>query len=173
MKNVIEINGDVAVIRAKRRSGEVVEFLVDAADLPLLQAAGHSWYAWWDRRGKKYYAATSMHREGKTKMLYLHRLLLGPSPLLADHINRNTLDNRRENLRLVTYSVNNKNRSASALHRGGHPCHHGKGVTYHKQGRRWQAQVFVNGKTVYVGCFATKEAARQAAADKRAELGID
>lgn len=43
---------------------------------------------------------------------WLHRLILNaPKGLDVDHINRNTLNNTRENLRLVTRLENNRNRS--------------------------------------------------------------
>jgi hypothetical protein len=44
---------------------------------------------------------------------YLHRLILGlepGNPLVCDHINRNKLDNRRANLRVVTQKENCANR---------------------------------------------------------------
>lgn len=48
------------------------------------------------------------------KQTYLHHLLLGPLPkgsgMHADHINRDELDNRRANLRVVTTQGNNHNR---------------------------------------------------------------
>lgn len=45
------------------------------------------------------------------KKIYLHRFLMdSPEGLIVDHINHQTLDNRRENLRVVTHSENMKNR---------------------------------------------------------------
>lgn len=44
---------------------------------------------------------------------YLHRVIMGdiPAGMEIDHINRNTLDNRRDNLRIVTRSQNLQNRA--------------------------------------------------------------
>lgn len=61
-------------------------------------------------KGRKHgepYAATTI----KGKKIYMHRLLMGlPEGLQVDHINKQTLDNRCENLRIVTQSENNRNR---------------------------------------------------------------
>lgn len=42
---------------------------------------------------------------------YLHRLIMGevPSNMVIDHINRNSLDNRKKNLRIATRSLNSIN----------------------------------------------------------------
>jgi len=57
------------------------------------------------------YACTKI--EGKK--VYMHRFIMGgPKGLIVDHINRQTLDNRRENLRIVTHSENMKNRESWA-----------------------------------------------------------
>jgi hypothetical protein len=81
----------------------------------------------------------------------------------VDHINRNRLDNRIENLRSVTRSVNCHNiaaRSSSGE----------KGVTAGSRGRGWEARIMVNRKPIYLGFYSTKEEA--AAARKGAEYAL-
>jgi hypothetical protein len=62
------------------------------------------------------YAITRKSINKKRKQFYIHRLVMGvldnPS-IHIDHINGNTIDNRKENLRIVTRSQNMKNRSSS------------------------------------------------------------
>lgn len=58
---------------------------------------------------------TKQRKSGKLykyllRKTYMHWVVLTPPKgLMIDHINRNTLDNRRENLRIVTRSENRKN----------------------------------------------------------------
>lgn len=81
------------------------------------------------------------------KWEYLHRVVMNASKdQIVDHINRNKLDNRIENLRFVTKSENNINREA-------------KGIYYDKYGNRWRACLGFNGKILKLGSFQTKEEA--------------
>ena len=61
-----------------------------------------------------------------------------------DHINTNSLDNRIENLRVVTHQQNQFNRNA-------------KGYSWNKQNKKWQTQIAFNGKIKYIGLFDKKE----------------
>ena len=81
----------------------------------------------------------------------------------VDHINRDRLDNRIDNLRCVTRSVNCHNivgRASSGK----------KGVTLTTKGKSWEARISVDRKHIYLGSYASVEEA--AAARKGAEIAL-
>lgn len=88
------------------------------------------------------------------KPFYVHHLIIGKAKGMdVDHINGNKLDNRRENLRLITHQQNlynrkslNKNNSSGV-----------NGVTWHKQSEKWQAQARINGKHIQLGTYRKLE----------------
>lgn len=87
----------------------------------------------------------------------LSRVIMGvPKDMLVDHINGNTLDNRRSNLRIVTYWQNNANKRAAE---GGKSKY--KGVSIGKRGR-WFASITVDGVTASLGRYDTQEEAARA-----------
>lgn len=79
----------------------------------------------------------------------------------GDHINRDRLDNRRVNLRIVTSAENSQNVSRR---RGRF-----RGVSFHKASGRWHARVKLDGRTHSLGYHDSEEAAGTAAAAFRAE----
>ena len=96
----------------------------------------------------------------------LHCFLMGNTneELVVDHINRNTLDNRKENLRLATMQQNAMNRSVQPNNTSGIP-----GVSWRKDRNKWRAFITINGKQKSLGLYENKEdaiAARKIAEEK-------
>lgn len=73
---------------------------------------------------------------------------------LVDHENRNKSDDRWTNLRLATPSENNANAGKRARNTSGF-----KGVTWVRKRRKWQAQLAVQGKNIFLGMFEDIEVA--------------
>lgn len=91
------------------------------------------------------------------KRLTLARYLLGAGDgQLADHINGDSTDNRRENLRLCSRGENTKSRRKEG--REGSSKY--KGVV--PQGAKWRANITANGKLCRIGVYATEEEAARA-----------
>jgi hypothetical protein len=100
-------------------------------------------------RGKLYAVRGQMISPADSKMVRLHRLIMNaPDGLVVDHINGDSLDNRRANLRLVTHLQNHWNRrkkkNTTSLFNG---------VCFHKEKRKWTAYIDVAGKRIYLGSF--------------------
>lgn len=76
---------------------------------------------------------------------------------VVDHINRNPLDNRRENLRLATRSQNSVHRNKQPYNKTGY-----KGVSIKKSTGKFLAVITVNKKQIHLGYFDTAEKAYQA-----------
>lgn len=88
-------------------------------------------------------------RVEKGQTVHLHRFIMRcPYDLEVDHINRNKLDNRRANLRIVTRQQNMCNKSSykesSSIY---------KGVTWHKKDKIWHAQIRFNNRIHYLGSY--------------------
>ncbi len=120
-------------------------FLVSISKLEYILR--HSWYL--DKNG---YPMTYSARS-KT----LHRNLLGKQPkgYVIDHINRNKLDNRFENLRTITAKENSYNRSKNISSNNKY-----KGVI--KRGNKYVACISKDGMRRNIGGFETEEKAAEA-----------
>lgn len=102
---------------------------------------------------KKFYA----RRYSKGKTIYMHRQIMDFPDLEVDHVNGNTLDNRRKNLRIATHTENSKNRmvnknSSSQL----------KGIWWYEKLKRWQVYIKTDRKRKYLGVFKDKILASKA-----------
>ena len=90
--------------------GEIVRFKFDKDDFEKIQTRN-----WYISTGGKY-VASHININGKYKTLYLHNFIMNKLTFegkgqkeTVDHINRNPLDNRKCNLRIVTQSQQNIN----------------------------------------------------------------
>lgn len=83
-----------------------------------------------------------------------------------DHINGDEADNRITNLRDVSKSVNQQNkRKPRADNKSGL-----MGVGWHRRGKKWRAQITVQGKVIYLGLFSDPEEAHAAYLDAKRKL---
>lgn len=119
-----------------------------------------TWY-----RNQSGYAFTKSKRL-HIKFLSMHRLIAGqPDGLEVDHINGNTLDNRRENLRTATHQQNLENRARGANSNSSTGV---RGVHWDKRTKKFQAQIRAGGVTKYLGRFTDLDEARAATEKARA-----
>ena len=83
--------------------------LIDDEDFELVSQ--YTWYAGWDSHTKSYYACTKIKKEtGGHTLLQMHRLIMNAQKgEQVDHINHNTLDNRKSELRICNASENQHN----------------------------------------------------------------
>ena len=89
----------------------------------------------------------------------LARLILNCSDaFVVDHINGNSLDNRKSNLRAVTLSQNQFNRVVSSSKTSKLP----KGVYYNSRCNNWYAQIRVEGRRIHLGSFSSPQLAETA-----------
>lgn len=88
-----------------------------------------------------------------------------PENYYIDHINGNKSDNRLSNLRLATNNQNQQNRPAPK-----NSSSHYRGVTWHKQMKKWMARICHNNKRETLGFFETAEAAYAAYKARAAQL---
>lgn len=134
------------VIEISLTKGKIA--LVDKADLEKVLC--WKWHVC-SHGGERWYAYTTIRLSPyKSTTLRMHRVILEPpTKMNIDHINHDGLDNRRCNLRCVTYSQNNVNRikKAKATSRF-------KGVRLDKRDGKWQARLGINGKQICLGNFS-------------------
>lgn len=102
-------------------------------------------------------------------ILRIHRIIFllchGYLPDIVDHINGNTTDNRIENLRAATLTLNSVNRAVSSRNKLGV-----KGVVYDSRLKKYVAYIKVNGKSTRIGGFAAVDEAAAAYNAKAQEM---
>lgn len=106
--------------------------------------------------------------QNKQRYVSLHRALCGltaKDEVDVDHINRNKLDNRRANLRVIPHKgfPNAQNTTPRGFSKY-------RGVSLDRATGKWSARVCVSGKTHRLGLFSTEVEAGEAARAARLRL---
>jgi len=84
-----------------------------------------------------------------TGFAFMHRVINNtPEGFDTDHINRDRLDNRRENLRTVNKMLNGRNRGENKNNTSGY-----KGVSWDKYTKKWAVYIWLKWKKIHLGHF--------------------
>ena len=143
-KNNYDVNGETVIVHLTNTDAEM---LCDLDDWE--KQKYKTWYI--NNMG---YAISSI----KNHHVVFHEVIMcAEKGMVVDHINRNKLDNRKSNLRIVTQHVNKINSSVYCTNTSGHT-----GVTYRKDTKKWMAQIVYNYKHISLGCYEKKEDAIRA-----------
>lgn len=158
MRNSYCRNADGTVtIFLRRKAGPPIETVIDGADLPVAERYPGRWVSMYAPNNRSFYVVCY----GGFR---LHRLIMEARDRdVVDHLNHDTLDNRRANLQITTPQVNQSH------HRKKRP---GLGYYPNRKSKRspWQVKINIHGKQRYHGSYATQDEAKQVADRVFAEL---
>ena len=166
IENKYEIRGDVTAIIIESFKYGRFESLISTRHLKKLISYPVLWTVIYNSHIKQFYCKCFVRGNSNVKTVPLHRFITdAPKGLVVDHINHDTLDNRDENLRIITHRENLQNRKgAQSDSRTGI-----RGVGWEKGKNKWRARIKINGKSILIGRFddiSEAEAAVKAARKK-------
>lgn len=127
--------------------------IVDEADFNFLDQ-----WKWFVRNDNgRFYASRKASGPGERKNISMAQVIMDtPAGMDTDHVNGNTLDNRKSNLRIATRQQNIFNTSARKKSTSKY-----RGVSWYKRGKSWGARIGINGKLIWLGFFKNEiEAAK-------------
>jgi len=125
----------------------------------------YKWYAFRDRN--RYWRAVRNKKrinEKRGKELMSRRIMNAPIGMVVDHLNGDTLDNRKENLRFCKQSVNTQNQHSTwGLSKF-------KGVDWDNNRKKWRVRITKEKKVYHIGVYDTEMEAANAYDEKAKEL---
>lgn len=129
---------------------------IDAGDVPRVSAL--NWNISRAKDRPDYVVTSTWDPSTKTaNTLYLHRfIIIAKKGQIVDHIDGDTMNNTRSNLRIATHQQNMAN-SKKRIGNTGY-----KGVQKRCDGKKWVARIQVNRKGIHLGSFTTPEDAARA-----------
>lgn len=138
-RNTFETDGAITRIQLRDVHYNVIgEAMIDTEDLPKVR------YTKW-RLSHGY--ANNASRKLRPQSVHMHHAVLEVgNEVFVDHINHDTLDNRKKNLRIVTKSQNAMNMNS-------------KGVSWNVKASKWYAYIKKNRRMVNLGMYTHEEEA--------------
>lgn len=104
--------------------------------------------------------------DGKRDIIHMHRQIMDtPKGMFTDHINHNTLDNRKSNLRICS-----KQQNAFNIHKKVIAASKYKGLSQDRRDNSWNVRIGFNNKRIHVGWFKDEIEAAKAYDNKAKEL---
>lgn len=149
--NEVRILNDYCEVDTYDKFGNILKtFKFDKEDLPIIYK-----YKWQCvTKGKSirsFYLVTTINKE----RVYFHRLILGNPIGEIDHINIDSTDNRKTNLRISTRS----NQLLNTRKRNGVSKYKGVYFSKHRKNNKWHAELSVLNKRYYSPWYKTEEEA--------------
>jgi len=134
------------IVKSEKHGEKII--LIDDEDYNLIK--NHTWRV--GKYGKNFYVITTIFKNKKPKTIRMHRMITkAPKGKIVDHKNHNTLDNRKENLRICEHKNNmhNSRRQVNCTSKY-------KGVYYNKWQNTYTCQIKLNGKSMHLGNFESE-----------------
>jgi hypothetical protein len=143
LPNDIIINEDYAEIILRNNKGdETQRAMIDIEDVEMVKK-------------KKWYYNGKYVVSGYNPTIRLHSFIMTPAKnKIVDHINHNTLDNRKQNMRVCFYYENSMNQRKSGNNTSGY-----RGICFNESMKSWWARIQYKGERIDLGYFATPEEA--------------
>jgi hypothetical protein len=153
LNEIIKYDTYAEILLYDKYNNEVAKALIDLDDVEKIKN-----YKWGIGNGG--------YTINANNSILLHRFILNIKPkygYVVDHINRNRLDCRKNNLRITTFKENSINRGTQSNNTSGVT-----GVSFEKRRNKWESHIKSNGKKKFLGYYDCIEDAIKAR--KEAEI---
>ena len=168
---IIDEENGIAKIELNRWHDENVYAIIDLDDLERVRNYPYTWFSQYRKELDNYYVRCtnySYKKQGISSVVFLHQFIMNAEGQDVDHINNNTLDNRKCNLRISEHKHNTRNRHGrNSNNKSGY-----RNVSWSKSEHKWLVQLQVNGRSTVLGKFEYEDLdkAGKFAEEKRKEL---
>lgn len=116
--------------------------IIDLDDLSTI--GKYKWRSKYNKSNDTFTAVTSFRNNGKVETIIMHRLIMdAPKGMVVNHINHDTLDNRKSNLRLCNYCDSSATMKLTNKKT--------KGIYWRKNKGYFEVRLMRKGKIVYLG----------------------